>query len=127
MQNLPQSGIDSKPESDPKRIETAIGILALALYVIERCLAFVYLQSRSISGTAGWESQVLEFFFGQPPYSIFNILFGFGVPEALLSILNPRNIAQAVLQAVLFLLNWWLVGLPFRLILFIEKRRIEQE
>jgi hypothetical protein len=115
-----------RPVSDPKRFETAIGILALALYVIERCLAFAYLRSRSISGT-GWEFQVLEFFFGQPPYSIFNILFGFGVPEALLSILNPRNIAQAVLQAVLFLLNWWLVGLPFRLLFFLEKRKTERE
>ncbi len=126
MQYPLRSGTDSKPESDPKRFDTAIGLLALALYVIERCLAFALLQSRSVSG-AGWESELLGYFFGQPPYSIFNILLGFTVPEGLLAMLNPRNIAQAVLQAAHFLTNWWIVGLPFRLFLFLEKRGNEKE
>jgi hypothetical protein len=115
---------DDKPDSDLKRFETPIGLLAIALYVIERLLAFAFLQDRAGSGT-GLESQLLGFFFGQPPYSILDILFGFDIPESLIGIFNPRNIIQAILQAVHFLINWWLAGLPFRLYLLLEKRNSE--
>jgi len=117
---------DLKPESDLARFEIPIGILAIVMYVLERVLAFAWLQNRSVSGT-GWETEFLGFFFGQAPYSFFNILLGFDVPESLLVILNPRNIAQAVLQALHFLINLFLAGLPFRLLLLLEKQRAEQD
>ena len=125
MESPPGSEQESKPESGLPRFEIPIGILALALYVIERVWAFTYLQSRSVSG-AGWETELLGFFFGQAPYSLVNILLGFDVTEALLVILNPRNIMQAVLQALHFLINLFLAGLPFRLLLLLEKQRAEQ-
>ena len=123
MEDFSQPEKNHKPVSDLQRFETPIGLLAIALYVVERLLAFAYLQNQA--GFAGMESQLLGFFFGQPPYSILDILLGFDVPESLIGILNPRNIVQAVLQAVHFLINWWLAGLPFRLFLFIEKRGTE--
>ncbi len=121
MEISPQPGKDLKPVSDLQRFETPIGLLAIALYVIERLLAFTYLQNQAGSG-AGMESQLLGFFFGQPPYSILDILLGFDVPETLIGIFNPRNILQALLQTAHFLINFFLAGLPFRLLMLLEKR-----
>jgi|WetSurMetagenome_2_1015567.scaffolds.fasta_scaffold79206_2 hypothetical protein len=126
MDNMQRSDAASPQKSNLDRFDIPIGILALTLYVIERWIAFAWLQSRSGSGT-GWEAQGLEFFFGRPPYSILDILLGFDVPESWLGLLHPKNIAQAVLQALHFLINWFLAGLPFRFLLFLEKRRAEQE
>jgi len=113
---------DRSPAHNPlERFEPLIGFLAFALYVAERCLAFACLQNFSGSGT-GLETQLLEFFFGQPPYSIFNILLGFGPPESLLGILTPRNILQAILQGLQFLANWWIIGMLFRLIAIFSNR-----
>ncbi len=123
MEDFSQPEKDHKPASDLQRFETPIGLLAIALYVIERLLAFAYLQNQA--GSAGMESQLLGFFFGQPPYSILDILLGFDVPETLIGILNPRNILQAILQTAHFLINFFLAGLPFRLLLLLEKRRAE--
>jgi len=67
-------------EADLERFEFAFVITALALYVAERCLLFAFLQGHS--GDAGrLESQVNEFLFGRPPYSIFNILLGFDLNQ----------------------------------------------
>ncbi|MBN2086166.1 MAG: hypothetical protein JW748_13185 [Anaerolineales bacterium] len=118
--------MDADKESDLKRFDTPIVLLALALYVVERVLAFVWLQNRIGSG-AGWEARFQEFFFGQEAHSIFNILLGLDMPESLLGILDPRNIFRAVLQTLHFLANWWIAGLLFRLSLFLAKRRAEQE
>jgi hypothetical protein len=112
MEDSSPAGPSPKPGSGLERFEFAIGILALAGYIIERCIAFAFLQSRSASG-GELESKILGFFFGQPPYSIFDILLGFGMPEGMLGILNPRNILQAILQALHFLANWWIAKLPF--------------
>jgi len=79
---------DLKSESDLTRFEIPIGMLAIVMYVLERVLAFAWLQSRSVSG-AGWETEFLGFFFGQAPYSFFNILLGFDVPETFIGMLNP--------------------------------------
>jgi hypothetical protein len=117
---------DLKSESDLTRFEIPIGILAIVMYVLERVLAFAWLQSRSVSG-AGWETEFLGFFFGQAPYSFFNILLGFDVPETFIGMLNPGNILRALLQVVHFLINIFLAGLPFRLLLLLEKQRAEQE
>ena len=76
MEDFSQPEKDHKPVSDLQRFETPIGLLAIALYVIERLLAFACLQNQAGSG-AGLESQLLGFFFGQPPYSILDILLGF--------------------------------------------------
>jgi hypothetical protein len=123
MEDFSRPEKDHKPVSDLQRFETPIGLLAIALYIIERLLAFAYLQDQA--GSAGMESQLLGFFFGQPPYSILDILLGFDVPETLIGILNPRNILQAALQTVHFLINFFLAGLPFRFLLLLEKRRAE--
>jgi hypothetical protein len=122
--SLPEK--DLKPESGLQRFGTPIGLLAIAVYVIERIAAFVCLRNRVGSG-AGWESQLLGFFFGQPPYSILDILLGFDIPESWIGILDPRKIIQAVIQAIHFSINWWLAGLPFRLFLLLEKHGPEQE
>ncbi len=124
MENFSPPENDLKPESDLARFEIPIGLLAIALYVIERVLAFTWLRTVSASST-GLDSQLLGFFFGEPPYSILDILFGFDIPELLIGILNPKNIIQAVLQAVHFFINWWLAGLPFRLYLLVEKHNAE--
>jgi hypothetical protein len=92
------------------------------LYIIQRCVAFAWLQSLSGSGT-GWEANGLEFFFGRPPYSILDILLGFDIPESMLGLLNPKNIAQAVLQSMHFLINWFFAGVPFRIILSFQRWR----
>jgi hypothetical protein len=126
MENPQSSEANSTPKSNLDRFDVPIGILALTLYIIQRCVAFAWLQSLSGSGT-GWEANALEFFFGRPPYSILDILLGFDIPESMLGLLNPRNFLQAILQAVHFLINWWLAGLPFRGLLFFEKRGAEQQ
>jgi hypothetical protein len=107
---------ESRTDTDPGRFDAAIGVLALALYVIERCLAFVFLESRSASAGL-WETRLLEFFFGRPPYSIFDILAGFGPPEGMFALLSPRNILQALLQGLHFFANWWIARLPLQVIL----------
>jgi hypothetical protein len=112
METSPAAGLESK--AGLERYETAIAILAFAAYILERCAAFFILQNRAGSG-GDLESQLLEFFFGQTPHSVLDVLLGFGPPEALREILNPRNILQAVLQGLHFLANWWIVSLPFRM------------
>jgi hypothetical protein len=52
----------------------------LALYVLERGIACVFLRSRE---AGAWEPRLLEFLFGDPPYTIFDILLGVGPPEGL--------------------------------------------
>ena len=94
--------------SGAERFEPPIAILAFALYVLERCLAFAFLLNRAEAG-GGWESRLLAFLFGSAPYSILDILFGFDTPAGWIGFLSPRNILQAVLQVVHFLINWQVV------------------
>ncbi len=121
MENSARPGKNLQSESGLNRFEIPIGLLAIALYAIERVLAFAYLQNQT--GSAGMESRLLGFFFGQPPYSILDVLLGFDVPETWIGFLNPMNILQTLLQTLHFLINWFLSGLPFRVYLLFERHK----
>jgi hypothetical protein len=125
MENPPRTGNEFQPKSSLEQFEFQIGILALVLYVLERCAAFAFLQSR-IAVAGAIESRIMEFFFGRAPYSVFDIVLGFGPPENMLEILNPINILKAGLQAGHFLVNWLIVGLPFRVYLKFTNFKKEQ-
>lgn len=119
--------INPSSEHDPEitldRLEIPILLFALALYIIERCIAFVFLQSRSGS-IGGLESQLLDFFFGQPPYSIFDLLLGFDPTGGLLDLLHPRSLLVVTVQIIHFWVNYWMIKLPFRLVFrIIDNRR----
>jgi hypothetical protein len=107
---------------DLERFDFAIVIIALILYVVERCLAFAFLQSRS--GDAGaLESQLMGFFFGRPPYSILNLLLGFDLNKGLFGLIQPMNLLVAIIQAAHFLVNFWIVRFSFLLIPGLMKRK----
>jgi hypothetical protein len=98
-----------------ERFEFPIVAISLVLYMVERCLAFALLQSRS--GDAGaLESQIMVFFFGQPPYSILNLLLGFDLNQGLFGLIQPINLLRAMIQAAHFLVNYWIARFPFLLI-----------
>jgi hypothetical protein len=65
-----------------------------------------------------------SFLFGEPPYSVFDVLLGFVVPdEGLLYLLQPRNLALAFAQAIHFGINFGLATLPFWLLSRIHRLR----
>jgi hypothetical protein len=105
-----QSG--QRPSGDPGRFDLAIGLLAIALYVVERCAAFFFLLRRAGAG-GGVEAELLGFFFGREPYSILDILVGFDSYAGWFGLPIPRNILQVLLQGLHFLANVWIAGLPF--------------
>ncbi len=112
-------------KTDLERFEFAIVIIALALYVAERWFGFALLQGRT--GFAGWfESQVKEFLFGQPPYSILNLLLGFDLNQGLFGFLQPLNLFRVVIQAAHFLINYWIVRAQLFFIAGLKDRKTDQ-
>jgi hypothetical protein len=110
---------------DLEGFEFPIVAIALVLYVAERCLVFAFLQSRS--GDAGaFESQVMGFFFGRPPYSILNLLLGFDLNQGLFGLIQPMNLLAVMIQAVHFLINFWIVRIPFLFITGLINKRADQ-
>ena len=74
---------------------------AVVLFAIERFLLFTTLPG---------QDQTHGFLFGEPPYSMFDVLLGFEVPdEGLLFLLQPHNILLASAQAFHMALNVALV------------------
>jgi hypothetical protein len=66
-------------------------------------------------------SEVLRFLYGEPPYSILDVLLGFAVPDqGLMFLLQPHNLLLALAQAVHFGLTW---GLIYGLFWFVERSR----
>jgi hypothetical protein len=117
----------NKPDDDEdslERFELPIVAIALVLYVIDRCLAFAFLQSRSGSASA-LESQVLGFFFGPPPYSILDILLGFDLNQGLFGLVQPRNFILVMIQIALFWVNYWIVRFPFMALTRVGKHKAD--
>jgi hypothetical protein len=112
-------------KDDLERFEFPIIAIAFVLYVVERCLAFAFLQSRS--GDAGaFEFQVMGFLFGQPPYSILNLLLGFDLNLGLFGLFQPINLLRGMIQAAHFLANYWIVRFPFLYISRFMNKKADQ-
>jgi hypothetical protein len=103
--------MQSSDDSNLEKYEFPIVAFALGFYVIERFLAFIFLQNWSVESGA-MESQILGFLFGQPPYSILNILLGFDLNQGLFGFVQPRNLILAAIQIAHFGLNYWILKLP---------------
>jgi len=109
-------------QNNPERFDTAIVILALILYIVERYAIFAYLLNHS-NPASGIESQMLGFLFGRPPFSILNILLGFDSSQGLFGIILPINFLAVVLQSGHFLLNYLMVRIPCHLIIGLIQRK----
>jgi hypothetical protein len=109
MDNTPPKEPGSRP--DPDRFEWPILLAAFGFYAIERCLVFAFLTGRA-APAGSLESQILEFFFGKQPYSIFDILLGFDFGGGWIEIFQPRNIILVMLQILHFWINYWVIKLP---------------
>jgi len=111
MDNLSHSETIGKPEADLDRFDIPIVVIALVLYVIERILAFSFLLGRS--GSAGTlETQVMGFLFGQPPFSILDVLLGFDFTQGLFGLAQPKTLVLATIQIAHFWVNYWIVKFP---------------
>ena len=88
-------------------------IIATVLFAIQRFLIFSFLGNLS-SQANSTASAILDFLFGEPPYSVFDLLLGFEMPDdALFYLLQPRNWALGLVQAIHWGLNIGLAMLPF--------------
>ena len=98
----------------------AVFILAAVLFAVQRFILFGWLLLQSSLGRA-FAPNATEFLFGNPPYSLTDILLGLEFPdEGLLYLLQPHNLAIAVTQAAHFGITIGLVYVPF--FLFIKAR-----
>lgn len=88
--------------------------LVAALFLgFERIVLF-YSLPRMPEYALGVFASLHSFMFGEPPYSLFDILLGFQFPdEGLLFILQPRNLAIGVFQAFHYGLNVLAAAFPF--------------
>jgi hypothetical protein len=120
MEDSKKPDPERRYENDPERFEFPIIIIALVLYGLERWLAFAFLQSRSASAGA-LESMVMGFLFGQPPFSIFNILLGFELNQGLFVLLQPRILLSVTIQIAHFWVNYWIVRFPFMALNWVGK------
>ncbi|MGD0174250.1 MAG: hypothetical protein ABSC61_07440 [Anaerolineales bacterium] len=105
-----------------ERFDTAIVILALILYIAERYAIFAHLLNQ-INPVCGFESQILGFLFGRPPYTFLNIFLGFNSSQGLFGIILPINFLPVVLQTGHFLLNYLMVRFLFLLIIGLIQRK----
>jgi hypothetical protein len=122
MEDSKKSDPSSRYKDDPERFE--FPIIALVPYGLERCLAFAFLQSRSASAGA-LESMVMGFLFGQPPYSIFNILLGFELNRELFVLIQPRILLSVAIQIIHFWMNYWIVRFPFMAVTWVGKHKAD--
>jgi hypothetical protein len=95
---------------DDDRLGCGSLILAAILVVIERVVLFNEL-GQSTSSVA---LHVHSFLFGHPPYSIFDTLLGFQIPDdGIVFFLQPRNLLVAIIQAVHLGINFAIVSALF--------------
>jgi len=116
----PSESLDGE-DSFSNRYGCLILIIATILFAIQRYFIFLFLGylSTQASSTA---SSALDFLFGESPYSVFDVLLGFEIPdEGLFYLLQPRNWALGLVQAIHWGLNIGLATLPFRLFSQIKK------
>ena len=100
-------------DSFGNRYGCLILIIATVLFAIQRFLIFSFLGNLS-SQANSTASAILDFLFGEPPYSVFDLLLGFEMPDdALFYLLQPRNWALGLVQAIHWGLNIGLAMLPF--------------
>jgi hypothetical protein len=105
----------------------AIFILATVLLTLERYLIFAVLLQQADRGNQAAEHLVV-FLFGNPPFSIFDVLLGLSLPdEGLLFLLQPRNLVVLAIQAAHFGMNLGLVYIPFWFVSKIRQAARPQE
>jgi len=93
-----------------------IWILTAILFGTQRYILFSLLPALSPYST-GWPGQLHRFLFGAPPYSVFDVLLGFQVPdEGLLFLFQLHNLLIALVQAVHTGINYGLAYLAFWLV-----------
>ena len=93
----------------------AVLIIASVLFAVQRFILFSWLLYQASLGRA-FAPSAAEFLFGNPPYTLTDILLGLEFPdEGLLYVLQPHNLAIAVTQAAHFGLTIGLVYIPFLL------------
>lgn len=113
-------------QSDPEqslleKFGCLIFTIAALLLAAQRYLAFVFLGWESASGSSTAFS-IMDFMFGDPPYSVFDVLLGFQIPdEGIFFLLQPHNLALGLVQAVHFGINVGLTMFPFWLLAKIRK------
>jgi len=91
----------------------AVLIIASVLFAVQRFILFSWLLYQASLGRA-FAPSAAEFLFGNPPYTLTDILLGLEFPdEGLLYLLQPHNLAIAVTQAAHFGLTIGLVYIPF--------------
>src|SRR3972149_5092387 len=77
-------------------------VVSTLLFAAERYLLFLTLTQSSM-GTPSAASQTHRFLFGDPPFSLFDVLLGFQIPdEGGVFLLQPHNLLLAFTQAVHF-------------------------
>jgi len=116
----------SSPQSHDKQDEVfgrfgcAILFLAALLFGAQRFVLFSWLLHQWSVGHA-FAPSATEFLFGNPPYTLTDILLGLEFPdEGLIHLLQPHNLTIAVTQAVHYGIAIGLVYIPF--FLFIRAR-----
>ena len=113
--NVPST---TSEHEDPvtRRWGWAVLIIAALLFAIERYILFSVLVPLSAAGSQA-AAQALAFLYGNPPYSIFNVLLGFQIPdEGLMFLLQPHNMLLGFTQALHYGINLGLAFAPFWLL-----------
>jgi hypothetical protein len=111
-ENVPSAALEHE---DPvtQRWGWAVLIIAALLFAIERYILFSVLVPLSAAGSQA-AAQTLAFLYGNPPYSFFDVLLGFQIPdEGLMFLLQPHNMLLGFAQAIHFGINLGLAFAPF--------------
>jgi hypothetical protein len=88
-----------------RRWGTAVLIVSVVLFAVERYVVFSALVPLASAGSHS-AGEVLGFLYGNPPYSIFNVLLGFEIPaEGLFFLLQPHNVLLGISQAIHYGIN----------------------
>ncbi|MGB4801837.1 MAG: hypothetical protein WBV59_04210 [Anaerolineae bacterium] len=111
-ENVPSTASEHE---DPvtQRWGWAVLIIAALLFAIERYIFFAVLVPLSAAGSQA-AAQILAFLYGTPPYSTFDVLLGFQIPdEGLMFLLQPHNMLLGLTQAIHYGINLGLAFAPF--------------
>jgi hypothetical protein len=103
---------EDSEERASDRLGCGVLVLATLLFAAERYLLFVGLPSLSAPSRSA-AFLLHRFLFGDPPYSLFDVLLGFEIPdEGLVFLLQPHNLLLGLAQAAHFGANLGIVYLP---------------
>jgi len=100
----------------------AVLLIGALLFATQRYILFSVLVPLSAARSEA-AAQTLAFLYGNPPYSIFDVLLGFQIPdEGIVFLLQPHNMLLGIAQALHYGINLALAFAPFWLL---EKLKAE--